>query len=179
MKGIVFNVFEEVVSAQYGEETWDALLDAAALDGVYTSLGSYPDAELVALAGAAAERLGVEPDEAVRWLGKEAVPLFAAAYPDFFSPHARTRDFLLTLNEIIHPEVRKLYPGADVPRFDFDVSHTDRLVMGYRSPRQLCAFAEGLVQGAAAHFGERVSITQPTCMKRGDDHCTLQIDFVE
>ncbi|MBI4241193.1 MAG: heme NO-binding domain-containing protein, partial [Candidatus Rokubacteria bacterium] len=85
--------------------------------------------------------------------------------------------FLLTLNDIIHPEVRKLYPGAGVPVFDFDASAPDTLAMGYTSARRFCAFAEGLIEGAAAHYGEEVAIEQPTCMNRGDKTCTLMIRF--
>ncbi len=38
MKGIVYNLLEEVVSAEHGEDTWNALVDAAGVHGIYTSL---------------------------------------------------------------------------------------------------------------------------------------------
>lgn len=177
MKGIVFNLLEELVSRDYGEETWDALLEAAGLDGAYTSLGSYSDDDLTGLVGAASLALAVPADDVVRWFGRNALPLLAGSYPQFFEPHTSTRPFLLTLNEIIHPEVRKLYPGADVPVFDYDSSSPDVLVLGYASPRKMCAFAEGLIEGAAAHFGEQVTIHQPRCMNRGHETCDLEITF--
>ena len=176
MKGIVFNLLEQLVVRDFGDNTWDALLDASSLDGVYTSLGSYPDEDLFKLVGAAAQVLGMPADGVVSWFGRNALPLFADRYPQLFAPHTSTRSFVLTLNDIIHPEVRKLYPGADVPEFSFD-SREELLVMGYRSPRKLCSFAEGLLLGAADHYGERVTIEQPLCMKRGDDHCVLEIGF--
>jgi hypothetical protein len=175
VKGVVFNMLEELVSRDYGEDTWDRLLDAAGLDGAYTSLGSYDDADLGRLVGAASESLGQSPDDLVRWFGRNSLPLFAAGYPQFFTPHASARDFVLTLNDIIHPEVRKLYPGADVPEFDFEPG--DPLRMGYRSHRRMCSFAEGLIEGAADHYGEGTTIRQPTCMKRGDERCLLEISF--
>jgi hypothetical protein len=46
VKGIVFNLLEQVVSRDYGEDMWDDLLSAAGLVGAYTSLGSYPDEHL-------------------------------------------------------------------------------------------------------------------------------------
>jgi hypothetical protein len=101
----------------------------------------------------------------------------AAAYPGFFVAHTSTRPFLLTLNDIIHPEVRKLYPGADVPVFDFDTPAPHVLVIGYRSARRLCAFAEGLIAGAARHYAEEVTIHQPECMNRGDERCLLICSF--
>ncbi|HEV7866678.1 MAG TPA: heme NO-binding domain-containing protein [Chthoniobacteraceae bacterium] len=177
MKGIIFNLLEEVVTQGHGEEVWDELLDAAQVDGVFTSLGNYPDEDLFKLVGAASAALNQTPDTIVRWFGVQALPLLAHKYPAFFAKHIATRPFVLTLNAIIHPEVRKLYPGAEPPMFDFDTSSPDVLVMGYYSQRKLCALAEGFVEGAAAHFGERVRIVHGRCMQRGDSSCRLELSF--
>jgi hypothetical protein len=177
VKGIVFNLLQELVVRDHGEDAWDDLLQDAEVTGAYTSLGSYDDAELQALARAAAKRIGTTPDEVVRWFGRNALPVFAESYPDFFAAHSSAQTFVLTLNEIIHPEVRKLYPGAYVPEFAFDAEPGGPLRMGYQSPRRMCSFAEGLIEGAAAHYGEQVTVRQPLCMKRGDDHCVIEIDF--
>jgi len=175
VKGIVFNLLEEIVAAHYGEDTWDDLLEDAGLDGSYTSLGNYADEDLMRLVASAAARIELPADDVVRWFGRNATPIFKRQYPDLFAPHDSTLPFVLTLNEIIHPEVRKLYPGADVPVFDFDTSSDDVLVMGYSSSRKLCAFAEGLLQGAGDVFGEQVTVNQTACMNRGDEQCRLEI----
>ena len=177
MKGIVFNLLQEAVSAEYGEETWDTLLDKAELDGVYTALGTYPDEQAFKLVGVASAALNVPPEAVLRWFGKSAIPLLAKSYPDFFDTHADTRSFLLTLNDIIHPEVRKLYPGADVPTFEFDEARNGSLGIGYRSARKMCSFAEGLIDGAAVHYAESVSIAQSECMNRGDERCMIVCTF--
>jgi predicted hydrocarbon binding protein len=176
VKGVVFNLLEQVVSRDYGEDAWDDLLDAAGVDGAYTSLGSYSDGDLLKLVGAASEVLDRPPEEVVRWFGRSALPLLAESYPQFFAPHSSARSFVLTLNDIIHPEVRKIYPGAGVPEFDYDDSG-EVLRMGYSSPRRLCKFGEGLIAGAAAYYGESVAIEQPQCMIRGDERCVLEISF--
>ena len=59
--------------------------------------------------------------------------------------------------------------------FDFDASAEDVLVMGYTSRRQLCEFAQGLIEGAAAHYREVATIDQPHCMQRGDARCEFRI----
>jgi hypothetical protein len=178
MKGIVFQLLHQVVAKEYGEPLWDALLTEAELDGSYTSLGIYDDSELGKIVGAASRRLGLPPGDIVRWFGREAMPLLAGNYPKVFAPHSDARSFVLTLNSVIHPEVRKMYPGADVPNFDFDTSSPDELVMNYRSKRRMCSFAEGLLHGAAAHFRQAALIAQPKCMLRGDECCELRIRFV-
>ncbi len=177
MKGIVFNLLEEVVTAEFGAATWDMLLEGAGVDGAFTSLGNYPDEQLVRLVGVAATALKMEPAAVVRWFGIKALPLFARRYRELFDGHTSARTFVLTLNNIIHPEVRKLYPGADVPDFEVDASNERTLVLGYRSARQMCALAEGLVTGAAEYFGETAVIRHPRCLHRNDDHCRLEITF--
>jgi hypothetical protein len=177
MKGIIFNLVEEVVTSAHGPGAWDAVLDQAGLDGAYTSLGSYADDDLNRLVAAAAQILGASPADVVRSIGQGALPLLATRFPDFFADHKDTRSFLLTLNDIIHPEVLKLYPGAVVPDFDFETSGPDELLLGYRSERALCALAEGFILGAASHFHEHVDLEQTECMHRGDDRCVIRCTF--
>lgn len=177
MKGIVFNLLEEAVSGDFGDATWDRLLDDAGLDGAYTSLGSYDDAEIVRLVEVASKALQIPPQEVLRWFGRRAMPLLVKRYPQFFGAHTSARTFLLTLNSLIHPEVRKLYPGATPPVFDFDTSDSDTLVIGYNSARRLCALAEGFMQGAAEHYRERAELRQPQCMHDGADKCVFHVQF--
>lgn len=177
MKGIIFNLLEEAVRREHGEATWDRLLEAAGAEGAYTSLGSYGDDELYRLVAAASSALDLPAETVVRWFGQKAVPLLAEKYPRFFEPHRRTRPFLLTLNDVIHTEVRKLYPGAQVPVFGFDTSAADILGMTYQSPRRLCALAEGLILGAADYYRETVAFEHPECMKRGGERCVWKLAF--
>ena len=181
MKGIIFNLLEEVVTSDVGEDAWDAILESAKAEGAYTSLGNYPDAEFAGLIGALSERTGKDCREMLKWYGHRSMPHLAQHYPEFFSPHSGLRSFLLSLNDVIHAEVRKLYPGADVPIFEFETpagaaSH-DTLIIHYRSKRRLCQLAEGFIAGAADHFKERVVVTQPSCMLDGATGCQLVCKF--
>lgn len=177
MKGVVFNLLQDVVVDAHGADAWDDLLDAAGLDGAYTSLGNYPDSQMQALVAAAAQALHLDADAVLRWFGQRAMPRLARRYPGFFEGHADTRSFLLSLNSIIHPEVRKIYPGADVPVFDFQDGSDGALLMGYLSPRRLCALAQGFAEGAANHFGESLEFTHIACMHHGDPRCLFHIVF--
>ena len=177
MKGIIFNLLEEVVSNAYGEDTWDELLVAADVDGVYTSLGSYPDENIQTLVAAAASKLDLTPFAVLRWFGQQAMPLLFARYPEFFRAQISTRPFLLSVNSIIHPEVLKIYPGASVPMFEFRDDPDGGLLMGYRSQRRLCAMLQGFAEGAGTHFGENVVFEHRTCMLDGHESCLCHISF--
>ncbi len=175
MKGIIFNLLEDVIVGNQGDAAWDALLEQADLDGIYTSLGSYDDAEMMRLVSTAATALSLSEDEVLRWFGRQAIPDMAQRWPGFFSPHEKTIPFLLTLNSVIHPEVRKLYTGADCPHFDFRTRSDGPLLIGYRSPRNLCALAHGFILGAGDHYGEKVTVRHLECMHKGSDRCLISV----
>jgi len=177
MKGIIFNLLEQVVTDELGEATWEQILRESGVEGAYTAVGTYDDEELVRLAQTAASISGKEFDDVVRWFGEKSFPHLVERYPAFVSGHASTIPFLLQLNDVIHPEVRKLFPGAYAPEFEFDQIDDSTLAIGYVSYRNLCAFAEGLVAGAATHFGETVVIDQTACARRGNPKCVLLCRF--
>jgi len=174
LKGIIFNIVEEVISQAAGPETWDELLILTELSGVYTSLGSYPDKELMDLVAAAARISDTPTPELLHLVGREAIPLLYARYPKFFDDVPNARAFILTLNTIIHPEVRKLYAGASCPHFDF-VEAPGTLTLGYHSPRKLCHLAQGFIEGLALHYGEHIEMDQPRCMHDGAPACRIRL----
>lgn len=176
MKGVVFNLLEDVVTRDHGADAWDAILDAAGVDGAYTSLGDYGDDELGRIVGAAAVALGRPEDEVVRAFGREAAPRFLARFP-FDDGHASAAAFLATLDDVVHPQVGQIFRGSTLPRLEPELAADGRLVLRYASPRRLCAFLEGMVEGVALLFGEAVAIEHETCLRRGDHACTLRCAF--
>jgi hypothetical protein len=178
VKGIVFNLLEQAVARAHGETVWDQLLDAVGLTGAYTSLGNYPDEEIEALAGEAARMLGLSRPDVLRWFGQAAMPILAETYPAFFTPHVSARSFVMGVNDIIHAEVRKLYPGAACPHFNIRQDDAGALLMDYRSSRNLCALAQGFIEGAAAHYGEAVDFHHASCVEHGHEHCSFRIRWV-
>ena len=86
MKGIVFNLLEEVVSREYGDDMWDNLLDRLDSDGAYTSLGSYGDDEVIKLVDAASAATGKPAKTILQWFGRHAIPMLAGRFCPFSSP---------------------------------------------------------------------------------------------
>ena len=177
MKGIIFNLLEEMIEGEGGASAWDDLLDRASVDGGYTSIGDYPDDELMSLVSARADMVGHSRPAVLRAFGRHSILRLAERFPDFFTPYRHTPDFLLTLNDVIHPEVRKLHAAARPPEFDFDVTGADTMSIGYQSERRLCFFAEGMIQGAGDYFGENVDLSQDSCVESGADLCVIRCTF--
>jgi Haem-NO-binding len=181
LKGIIFNLLEEVVTAHIDETVWDAMLAGAGTEGAYTSLGNYPDEEFARLLEQLSRHQRQPDRQVLKWFGERAMPFLARRFPEFFEPHPSLCSFLLSLNDVIHAEVRKLYAGADVPDFVFEspagTEAHETLIIHYRSKRRLCQLAEGFIAGAARHFEETVAVTQRVCMLEGADECALVCKF--
>ncbi len=177
MKGIIFNLVEDVVRRENGDDYWDEVVDESGIPGAYTSLGTYPDQEIDVLAGVVASREGVSTSDVVRHVGHEGVEIFVERYPEFFAAHDGARSFLLSLNTVVHPEVRRLYPGAAIPEFEHRFPEPDVLEMLYLSERGRCDLAEGLVLGVGRHFGQDLEVDQPECSLRGDAGCVIRVRF--
>ncbi|MDE2331898.1 MAG: heme NO-binding domain-containing protein [Bradyrhizobium sp.] len=177
MKGIIFNVLEEVVARQFSRDVWEDLIDNAGVDGAYTSLGNYADEEFVSLVTTSAEVLGKTPGEILRWFGQSAIPLLATRYPYLFESHRSSRDFVLSVNTIIHPEVHKIYAGASCPFFHFKPSDNGSMMMAYHSKRKMCMLAQGFIEGAANHYHDHADVHHRECMLNGDKKCLLEIKW--
>lgn len=178
MKGVVFNVVEEVVTDEFSSDLWDDVIEHADVEGAYTSLGSYPDSELLRIVGAISEIGGVATRDVLRLAGRRGFRHLAGRHLELVDPYDNWRDLLSALDTIIHPEVQKTYPDTDVPRFDAfpDTPPGTGMLLHYRSARQLCALAEGLILGTGDWFSVELQIEQTSCVAHGDELCRLRID---
>lgn len=178
MKGIIFRQLEEFVTEQHGMMAWDEAIESCDLasGGVYIGTEKYDDDELFTLVGYFCDKLGVTPDVLVRAFGKFIFPALYEMGHDLVKDAQNLREFLLLVEDVIHVEVRKLHQDASLPTFDY-LQHKTKLVMVYRSPRKLCHLSEGLILGAAEQFQQKIEVTQPVCMHKGDEFCELQIEF--
>lgn len=178
MKGVVFDILRDMVENNYGLEGWQEVLDKAGSDGIYVSTKTYDDAELMALVRAASDITEIAINDLVFSFGEYMIPKFHKRFPTFFENSPSFIKFLVSVDQIIHVEVRKLYPDAGLPTFDYSEESENTLTMVYKSPRKLCQLAEGLISGSAKHFKQRYTIEHNPCMHTGDDHCVLKIKLV-
>ena len=161
MKGMVFTEFLDMVELKFSADMVDDIIEDSQLPngGAYTAVGTYDHAELVQMVEALAQRSGVPVPALVHTFGLHLFGRFHALYPGFFSGIPTALDFLEGIETVIHTEVRKLYPNAQLPEFDC-VRTASGLDMVYSSPRHFGDLATGLIEGALLHFGDPVSLTR-------------------
>lgn len=167
MKGIVFTEFLEHVEEALGPAVVEQVIESCDLasGGAYTSIGTYPCAEMGQLIAALARLTGRDPTSILHEFGGRLAATFHGAYPEHFKVPAFF-DFVESVDTHIHAEVLKLYPDAELPRFNLVSRDENRLVIDYVSSRGLEELAFGLFHGCSRIFGEPVHITTDV---RSDD----------
>ena len=162
MKGVVFTEFLEMVEATFGLTVLDQIIQGSSLStgAVYTGVGTYDHRELLQLVTQLSSVTNMPVPDLVRAFGRHLFGRFAQGYSQFFQGIHSTFDFVSTIENHIHVEVRKLYPDAELPSFECRRAGPDRLEMIYRSSRPFADLAYGLIEGCAAHFGEDLRIDQ-------------------
>jgi len=175
MKGIVFTEFLDMVDDKFGIEITEHIVEQANLSsgGVYTAVGTYDHAEIVALVKNLSSATNVAMDTLIHTFGRHLLDRFVNLFPDFFSNVPDVVSFLENVDGYIHGEVRKLYPDATLPKLT-----TKRLVDGrfeliYKSERMLGDLAEGLIDGAIAQFGDTHSCLREDLPPEGEMQCVM------
>jgi hypothetical protein len=160
MKGIVFTEFLDLVEDKFGIGILDKLLENSKLEsnGIYTAVGTYKHAEMVELVTNLSDILNVSVPDLLYTYGEHFFSVLYKSYPAFFNGIKTSLDFLETIESYIHPEVLKLYPDAELPRFEQERVSENHLELTYISTRKMSAFAHGLMVSTVAHFNENVSI---------------------
>lgn len=160
MKGIVFTELIEMVETKWGLSVADKMLEPEGLSsgGVYTSVGTYDDKDIVILLQRLGAKTQMESGELQYHFGRYIFKSFATGYQEMLKGFHTTFALLSKLDDFIHPAVQKLYPDAELPGFAVLSKDDSQLIMNYSSKRKMPKFAEGLIYAAANHFGEQVQV---------------------
>lgn len=175
MKGMVFTEFMEMVEAEWSLDMVDSIIEQSkvASGGVYTSVGSYPHEEMLALANALAKQTSIPVNDLIRAFGKHLFGRFACTYPHFFVGITDSFQFLSGIEDVIHAEVRKLYPDAELPTFEVE-SNNSQLRMIYFSDHPFADLAHGLIEGCLNYFGGETTLERtPIPALSGAQACFL------
>jgi hypothetical protein len=166
---------EELVLTSYGLNVWESALDQTRLEGVYTSGMSYNDSELTELIAAVSADVGECPARLVQSFGSFLGKSFFRSHTTYYERHTNLFDFLESVDTVIHVEVKKLHPEAELPEFDCERLSDSELRMVYQSPRRMCALAIGLIEASAEHYNQSCDIKHDCCMLEGAAECQMRV----
>lgn len=154
MKGIVFTELIGMVETKFGYDTMKKMIEGANLPnkGIYVSGGTYPHEELVSIVVSLHKLSNIPIPTLLTVYGQHLFPVLAKAYPVFTESSKNPIEFIASVENFIHVEVRKLYPDAELPSFDIIEKKADSIVIHYRSGRKMEDFGYGLMLGCAEHY---------------------------
>ncbi len=158
MKGIVFTELCEMIEKEFGAATLNNVIDKSDLEskGVYSSVGTYKDQELVSLVTQLSNETKIASQDLVHAYGRYFFDVLKNNYSMFFDKND-CFEFLKSIDNHIHVEVKKLYPDAELPTFSY-IEEGRTLKMNYSSPRHLSFFALGLMERTIEHYEEDIEI---------------------
>lgn len=179
MKGVVNKGIQELVEARFGAEAWTKVKSLAGCDEPFFSISEdYPDEMTLNLVKAAAEVSELPVETVLVEFGKFWVPHTGKeSYPTYYMLMGSTpREFLLNMDKV-HLQVTRNIANAHPPRFTYDELPDGRLLMHYKSDRNLCPVLRGLILGVGIYFQQELQVKETACMKKGDPQCTMEITF--
>ncbi len=179
MKGIVFNLLEDFVTDSFGLAVWEDTLKKAkpSSGNIFVAPKTYPDTDFLALVTTAVEENKLDLGETVRAFGVYSIGQLIERYPNLIEPYKTAKDFICSVDSLIHMEVKKLFSESQPPRLAYKELGPNQLQIEYHSARKLCVFMEGMLAGVAKHYGVEINVKQLECSHQGAPYCLFQLDF--
>jgi predicted hydrocarbon binding protein len=172
----MFHELSRYADGRQGPGAWTAIRQAAGLPSDFFLItDDYPDDDFMSLCGQAASRTGQSLEALLEDFGTFLVPGLLSIYGSLVEPKWDVLSFLEHTEDVIHRAVRIAHPEARPPALKVLRTDEEEVTVIYRSPRQLCALACGIIAGVAQHYEAPVRIRQDTCMHRGDPECRIRV----
>lgn len=176
MKGILFCEFVEYLESEFGDDQAQLIIEKSTLEskGAYTRVGFYDYQELIGLLTMTAEQTNHDPNDLLQGYANHLFGVFKRDYGVFFEGKNTAIDMLKTVDDHIHVEVKKLYPDAELPSFQYE-QEGEKIKLNYQSPRPLASVAYALVSACLHSFGDEQKLMN---YKIADDQKSAYFEIV-
>ena len=184
MHGLILVTWEKFLAERFGNSLLKAYRIAIGEEGLATSLlisRVYDDERLQKGVTIARQLTGISTDILLRGYGHYFITNSLTNHLCVYllSQVRSGRDLLLTMRDA-HTQMRRMPDGLMPPLFTYEMlpGYTNDFALIYDSPRHLCSWLCGTIEGATDRFGEKVNIVESTCMKRGASVCRFEIHYL-
>ncbi|WP_031425251.1 heme NO-binding domain-containing protein [Flavimarina sp. Hel_I_48] len=160
MKGIVFTEFLDMVEQEFGLDTVDEIITNSELKsgGAYTSVGTYDFFEMQSLIVNLSQITGITVDDLIYAYGTFFFTVLLRHHSDILNLYTSPLTLIASVEDHIHVQVRKIYPGAELPTFKIIKQEQDYLEILYISDRSMYMFAKALMDQTFQHYHENSKI---------------------
>lgn len=160
MKGVVFTEFMDLVEGSFGMQVADSVVTQGCPfhQNGFTSVGNYDHEHLIKMVGLLSEEVEVGADALVHAFGRHLFASFSRDNPHYVEGINSTFELLRKVEHVIHVEVRKLNPDAELPQFHFPPAEEGCMNVEYISSRPFAGLCHGLIEASIEHFDEPLEI---------------------
>jgi hypothetical protein len=178
MYGMVNQAIEQMVCANHGEATWEAIKTKAEVEEeMFIGNESYDDEVTYRLVAAASSVLGLPAEEVLKAFGRHWVLETAQkSYGALMRSSGRNlAEFLVNLDHM-HTRVKLIFPKLIPPRIECHEITPSSLRLHYFSHRPgLAPFVVGLVEGLGVMFATPAQVEQVGWRGGGVAHDTFLV----
>jgi hypothetical protein len=159
--GMVNKFLKEIITENHGAEIWDKAEKAAGHDTRYfVGMHQYPDEITYDIVNATSKVSGVGVEDLLREIGNGWVAYTVnGKYGAYYDMSTDVFALLRNINSI-HSVLGNSVPGLTTPVFSCEPIDNKSIKFHYKSDRPgLTYFVFGIIEGAAKHYGQEISIT--------------------
>lgn len=162
MYGMIHKAARELAIQEFGQDSWDSILQACELDDRHFISGQhYDDATTMKLIGEMVRQTGMPAEDLLTAFGHHWIKFVGVSV--YQSVIEMTGDNLVTFIENLnrmHDSIKATMPKAVLPSFLVSENSAAHIKIIYKSPRKgFESFVKGLLEGLIDKFGERGEVS--------------------
>ena len=172
MKGIIIKCWGEFVTARFGKEKWEEIMESSGYSKykIFVASEDMDDAKVEKGFLASSKILDISFKETVDLYGDYFINTYTQKlYPQFYRKNDTLKEALSDINDH-HEKVSQMLGGARPPRLTCEWSDENKVTLHYKSHRNMFNFMLGILRGLCKYYNEN-----PTIKIIGQD--TVEIVF--
>lgn len=179
MKGSVVNVWISTAQRIYSQGAVSKAMSTVGWNEnrMISPLDDISDSEIFRLIETIASEQGKSSQEVWREIGRNNIATFQQWFPSYFE-HSNYKSFLMFM-DTVHKQIEKMVKGATPPRLLPYEPDGNKLIIHYQSKRGMFDYFQGLLEGGAVFFKEKVDIKELQRGKESDGRhsCKIELTF--
>ena len=179
MQGFIHLLLEAYAGERIGPQALPEIRRRAGVSSPPLATQFFPDEVTFKLVYAAASLQGIDPGDFLYQFGVYFInaPLMESHFRAFFDGHPSAREFVMQATSI-HRSLAASFPRASMPELHYIEHSSELLEIIYNSPRRLCRFLHGILEGVGKRFHEPLEVYEMECQHRGAPACRLVVRFL-
>lgn len=170
---IIHNLLEDIVRTEDGSAPLAKVRAVASEAGA----GNDPVAKVAAFAAALSGVRAKSLTDVYRALAAGVVAPIFRAFPILIRANKSTMSLLMHINQIAPATLEAIVPGVEAPDFDVELLGPESVRLRFIGSDAVAAIMEGVVEGAARHFGETVTCARGTSASALPDRRVLEVQI--